>query len=722
MVSRREFLAAPAVVAAIPRSAVVAEVRPWGGKPTLFVNGKPTYPAFYALTDALGGRWSFDELPSLAIQQFVKAGFRLFQVDLFLESVWPKPGPLNLDLARRQLGGILAHCPDAAIVIRWHLNPPRWWMKQHPEEWTRWANGDLETQDDRTQLAHCPDAAIVIRWHLNPPRWWMKQHPEEWTRWANGDLETQDDRTQPIRLLMDDLRRLPRVSLASRLWLGMAAEKTRELLHGLASTPEGNSLAGLHLACGVYGEWHYWGFMRNEPDVSAPMQAWFAEWRQAHGRPASPVPDLAKRTQLDDGIFRDPARREEVIDYYRAQQELVADRILHFCGTAKRAWPRKLLTGTFYGYFFSMFDRSATGGHLCLDRVLASPDVDYLSAPQAYGDAFRGLGGPGITRGLVESARLHNKLFLDEMDETPSWQWQNNVDTAFKLTDLDRDYAIIRRNVFTSYARGTGLWYYDFGPANAAGWWNERRLMDEITRLNALLTRYHQRPYVPAADVLFVFDTEVFYYTGSIAGSDPLTDPLAVNRTILSAWASGAALETIHLSDLSRVDLDRFRAVVFGNTWLLTSAQRRFIRDKVMAGGRHVVFQGAPGYCDGKTLDARFVRDVTGLPVRRFPGNGKWAPQFTVAEDGKVSRLGNTWFAPQPVNTPAGWRDIFRAAGAHLYVESGDIVHAGGGLVLVHTKAGGSRRILFRSGRVADVTMPPKSSWIFDAGSGERLV
>ncbi|MCX6619717.1 MAG: hypothetical protein NTY38_01285, partial [Acidobacteria bacterium] len=456
MVSRREFLSLPA--------AAVAEIRPWAGKPTLFINGRPTYPAFYALTDALGGRWSFDELPSLAIQQFVKAGFRLFQVDLFLESVWPKPGPLDIDLARRQLRGILDHCPGAAIVIRWHLNAPRWWIEQHPEEWTRWANGDLETQD----------------------------------------------RTQPVRILMDDLRRLPRVSLASKPWLEMATGKTREFLQGLAATPEGNALAGLHLACGVYGEWHYWGFMRNEPDVSAPMQAWFAEWRKAHGRVPVPVPDTAARAKLDDGIFRDPRKRDVVIDYYRAQQELVADRILHFCGTAKRAWPRKLLTGTFYGYFFSMFDRAATGGHLSVERVLASPEVDYLSAPQAYGDSYRGLGGPGINRGLVESARLHNKLFLDEMDETPSWKWQNNVDTAFTLTDLDRDYALIRRNAVTSYARGNGLWYYDFGPANAAGWWNDRRLMEEIRRLNALLERYHQQPYRPAADVLFVFDTEVF--------------------------------------------------------------------------------------------------------------------------------------------------------------------------------------------------------------------
>jgi hypothetical protein len=683
MASRRNFLLAGAgaplslgAAGAVGASAVTAEVRPHNGRAELFVNGKPVYPAFFALTDAPGGRWSWEEIPQAAMRDFAAAGFRLFQVDLFLESVWTKPGPLDLALARRQLAGVLEACPEAAIVVRWHLNAPRWWVAAHPEECTRYANGGFE--------------AI--------------------------------DRTQPVRILMDDLRRVPRASLASAGWRRMATEKTVELLQGLAAAPEGRALAGIHPACGVYGEWHYWGFMRNEPDTGPAMQGHFDAWRNERGKAPARVPSVEERAGLDDGIFRDPARRDAVIDYYKAQQELVADLILHFCGTARRHWPRRLLTGVFYGYFFSMFDRPATGGHLCLQKVLASPDVDYLSAPQAYGDPYRALGAAGITRGLVESARLNGKLFLDEMDQTPSWQWQNNVDTAFRLTDLDSDVAILRRNVVTSYTRGAGLWYYDFGPANTAGWWMDSRLMDEARRIHALLGRYHQRPYEPAADVLFVFDTDVFYYTGSIQRSDPLTDVKAVNATIVAAWPAGAALETIHLGDLGKADLNRFRVVVFANTWLLTAPQRRFIREKVMSPSRHVVFQGAPGYCDGRKLSLDFVRESTGLDVRRVEGSA-WTPQFAVAgEPAGAVRRGNTWFATVPPADPAAWREIFRAAGAHLYVETGDIIHAGGGLVLLHTKSGGARELKLRGGRAVQVQMPPKSSWVFDAQSGAKLL
>ena len=685
MLDRRDFLKTPALALAPAAGAldpVTTEVKEWNGKPTLFVRQTPVYPCFYALTDCPGGRWSWEEFPRQSIRQFVEAGFRLFQVDLFLESVWSQEGPLDIGPAQRQIRGILDLCPSAAVVIRWHLNAPAWWAERNPADLTAYANGPLEKVE-----------------RLTAPR-----------------------------TLMDDLRRTPRISLASKRWREMATGKTIELLRALAATPEGQALAGIHLACGVYGEWHYWGFLRNEPDTSAPMQAHFAEWRKAHGKAAAPIPGVDERQALDDGIFRDPARREVVIDYHRCQQQLAAADLLHFCRVVKQTWPRKILTGAFYGYFFSMFERQATGGHLCLQQVLRSPDIDYLSAPQAYGTSYRDLGGCGITRSLVESIRLHGKLFLDEMDQTPSWKWANNVDTAFALDDLASDVALIRRNVVESYTRGAGLWFYDFGPANTTGWWGDRRLLAEIRELKMVLERCHQHAYQPAGDILFVYDTDVFYYTGSAAGSDSLTDNLAVNRTITAAWRSGAAIETIHLADLERVDLQRFKVVVLANIWLLDAPARRTIRERLMDGRRHVVFQGAPGYCDGRRLSVEYVREVTGLPIQRhdsplaLAGGKAFAPYFTVEnEPPGLVRRGTVWFATVPPREPGAWRELFRAAGAHIYMDGDTVVHAGGGVVLVHSKEGGQRRLELRGGRGIDLVLPPKSSWLFDASTGERL-
>ncbi|BDC51696.1 hypothetical protein F183_A40110 [Bryobacterales bacterium F-183] len=577
-----------------------AAVRVASNKPTLHIDGKPVYACLYALTDCPGGRWPQDENAARSIRQFVDAGFRMFQVDLFLQEVWRSPdAKIDLEPARRLIRGITELCPNAAVFLRWHVNPPPWWMEQNPGELCRWAND---------------------------PNYEKIEH------------------TQHTRIIHDDLKRVPRVSLASEKWLQMAVAKTREFLAGLSKTREGNSLAGVQVACGVYGEWHYWAFPQNEPDVSEPMRRRFGK----------PVPGVAERQE---------AGNEAVAEYYRLQHRLVADCITTLCETVKKAWPRPIVTGTFYGYFFSMFNRQASGGHLELHRVLESPYVDYLSAPQAYGTLFRDLGGSGATRALVETIRLHGKLFLDEMDQAPSWQWRNNVDLAFGLTDIERDVAILRRNVLESYTRGAGLWFYDFGPANHTGWWQDTRLMTEIRQLKALLERYHAAaPYQPAGDVLYVFDTEVFYYTGN---QDKVTDPLAVNQTIGQAYRSGAAIETIHVRDLGRVDLSRFKVVVLANLW----------RSSVVA--------------------------PSGVKVL---SQGKSPAEFRAV-------------------TAADLRKACDEAGAHLYTDrEGDVVHAGGGLVLIHTKDGGPRRLKFRSGRQVEVTLPAKSSWIFDAVSGERLL
>lgn len=636
MLDRRAFLQACSlsVLTAAGGRPVEARVGPWNNKPTLFVNGQPTYACFYALTDCPGGRWTWEEEPQRNLRAFTAAGFRLFQIDLFLELVWPKEGPLDLALVRRHLRGVLDACPGAAIVLRWHLNAPGWWAERHPEELVRYVNGDLE----------------------------------------------KIERTTPVRILMDDLRRTPRVSLASEKWKAMATAKTVELLQGLAKTPEGAALAGVHVCCGVYGEWHQWGFMRNEPDDSAPM-------RKLLGGPA---PTVEERAAVDDGYFRDPAKRPRVIAYYRRQQELVADLIIYFCGVVKKNWPRPILTGTFYGYFFSMFARQATGGHLSLQKVLAAKEVDYLSAPQAYGANYRDLGGSGITRALIESIRFHGKLFLDEMDQTPSWKWLNNVDTAFNLTDVAADIAVIRRNVLESFTRGMGLWFYDFGPANQTGWWMDTRLMAEIRGLKALLEQYHARPYEPAGDVLFVFDTEVYYYTGHSAQTDPYTDPIAVNRTMGEAWRSGAGIETVHLADLPRMDLSRYAVIVFANTWLLTAGQRRWIRTELLDKGRKVIFQGKPGYCDGERLSAAFTAELT-AETRQIEG-------------------------------ATAWREALRAAGAHIYVDGDRPVHVGAGLLLIHDKDGGAARVHLRNGSKIELTIPPRSSLIFDTKTGARLL
>ena len=369
---------------------ITGRVAMHNGRATLFVDDKPVYPMIYSLTDTPGGRWTWEEIARENIENFTQADVGLVQVAIWLEYIWTRDGKLDMELVRRQIRGVLDVNPKAAISIRLHVNAPPWWNTDNPDKMTQYADG--------------PVADIPLRGLQRP--------------------------------LENDLERVPRASMASIKWRAEAGEITREFCRRLCVTPEGKSIYGIHPSSGVFHEWHYWGFIKYDPDTGAAMTRFFREWltdkyksdaalQTAWNDPAArlataSVPSTAERRATSDGLFRDPQKEKRISDYFECQHLTVADSIIHFCRAVKESWNRPVVTGVFYGYFFILFGRPQTGGHLQLQKVLTSPWVDYFSAPQAYSAQFRGINGSGQARGLPESLHLHGKLLLDEMDQEPA--------------------------------------------------------------------------------------------------------------------------------------------------------------------------------------------------------------------------------------------------------------------------------------------------------------
>jgi len=717
-----------------------ASVRPLAGRPTIHLNGEPVSPVIYALTDVPGGRWSWEELPQHNLRQFARHGVRLFQVDLFFDHCWREDGTMDVGQAQRQIAGVLAARPDAAVFIRFHVSAPKWWRLKHPEEGVRYA--DVEAREESVE----------------------------------GFPRIIEEDNTPVR----------RVSMASTRWRDEATVRLREFLQALAATPEGNALAGIQVANGVYGEWHNWGFFHNEPDVGEPMNRFWRAWlraryvtdaalREAWRDPAAAlatavVPGLAER-ETTQGIFRDPARERRAIDYYTCVHELVADNILHFARSAKESWPRPLITGTFYGYFFSTFNRQAAGGHLELHRVLRSPHIDYLSGPQAYEPEALKPGDPYRSRALLTSIRLHGKLWLDEMDAEPTIPLPQAANHDVVLRN---GVATLRRNVLFSATKGMGLWYYDFGVSGfdldnvrhnqrgSRGTWDHAVLLRDVQALKGLVDARLTRPYESDADVLFVYDTHSFTGTASLRRSDPFSTVMIDHHT-LAAFRSGVVFDPVHVLDLPRVDLARYRVVVFGNVYQLDDAQRRFIRERVASGGRTLVWYYAPGLSDGATLEPRRIGELTGIavtpfssdaaptvefaapgeaPVRYTTSKEAVRPLFGVAEVGAeiFGRYAGTdvdavarrkfgdhtaWYVavPHVGNQPLHF--ILREAGAHRYVGDGAFAYAGGGFLVVHThlKDGGTQAVTLRSGRVVRFELPAGyHTLVLDPATGEPLL
>ncbi|MFQ9504155.1 MAG: hypothetical protein ACLR1G_09735 [Alistipes indistinctus] len=227
------------LLAAVPRTVQGAmpksgEIKPYRGRPTIHVNGTPMTPDIYALTHATGARWSWEEVPQHNVRNFYDIGFRLFQLDFWLSDIWPKDGsPLDVSLAQKQIRGVLDVAPDACIILRVHTDAPYWWNEANRDQCTEYADGPIQEY-----------------YKPGPPH-------------NNEDFS---------------IMRSLRASLASQKWKQEAGEKLVEFCKKLSQTEEGDAVIGMHISGGIYGEWHYWGFVDHDPDTGKAMTAYFRNW------------------------------------------------------------------------------------------------------------------------------------------------------------------------------------------------------------------------------------------------------------------------------------------------------------------------------------------------------------------------------------------------------------------------------------------------------------
>ncbi len=713
-------------------------------RPTLLLNDQPVAPLIYALSDCPGARWTWEEVPTRNIAEFAQRGVRLFQADVWFEQMLSADGQLDVSLARRQIAGVTAAAPDAAVMLRLHLNPPPTWCAAHPDECVGYA--DTAPYD--------------------PPRHGL------------------------YRPLADDAQRPLRASFYSKLWQDWAHATLREFCGALAASPEGNALFGLQLANGVYGEWHQFGFIHHDPDTGVAathaFRAWLSERYQddaglaaAWNQPGitlktATLPDSPARETVDGGILRHPATQRDVIDAFTFQHTVLTDIVLAFAATAKAAWPRPLVTAAFFGYFYSIFGRQGAGAQLAVHAALASPHLDCLCSPQSYEPAARAFGGPGNARGMIGAVRRAGKLWLDEMD-MPTSHVGCPWDASFKSTPAD-DIAIHRRNVLQPLTRGGGQWWYDFGPIGRTpdfarggncGWWDTPELLAEVAAIQAIATQKLSTPFERPADILLVHDPMAFCHTVShrhpqaefgqlpTTTSDPVS-PLLVDDLLHALYQSGLSFDEALLEELPDLDLSPYRLVLLATTPVLSAAQRKIIRDRVAADGRHVAALGYTAWSDGERLDPSLATALTGINTRRHQPNppvqtlgldgtaeertlpaSLELPAFVVEDndtivgrwsDGSpaaVRRRNATstwWTFALPPTQPAVVRALGLAAGCHACNSHPETTLIGDGLIVVHTVEGGPRTLHWPGAKPFTVELPPRSTTVYDGRSGEPLL
>ena len=682
-----------------------AKVAPYNGRNAIFVNGKALAPLMYSGTEHSRETWAGQ--PRKSIEEFTALGYEIIQTDMWLKYSLRPDGTFDSDGIRKQLAGILEVSANAKIVVRINVSAPRWWLEQNPDERCKVTAGREENDVFGGNTAE---------------------------------------------------------SLASEKYAAFARRSLKLFLEELAKTPEGDRVIGFHIGGGVYGEWHYYGIY-NEPDASEPMRQKLialakakyvtlerinAAWRTAFmSFDELVVPSFAQRCEVSDGDFRDPQRDCFVIDYYECQQATVSALVNGLAKLTKETWPRPAIVGLFYGYFYGGWTVGAQASQFDIATLFRSPYVDYFSGPYAS----RNMYGSGIFRTLADSVNLNGKVWISEHD---GGTHLGHVGTV-KFPDLPRDeaesLARMRRNFMYCLTENAGQWWYDFGPENKGGWWSTPALLTEAKSLLRLANTSLEQPYEKPSDVLVVYDMTAFNYVRP-AKLDKLTSRITEVMTD-SLLGTGAAFDRIFLMDLPKVNLSRYKLVIFGNTFVLGDEPRKFIRDHVMRDGRSVVFMSGAGYTDGGKNDCALISDLVGMRIEKATNTEVGVTAMLSGQRYELDTKGLTSFfrvadpaahvigiyasgaTAAAVKTVSGSKvyyfgvplkssvDFFKAllgeARVRTYVDhtvERDYVTIGGGLIGIYSVTGGEKIIKPGNGNSRTVFLQPFSTQFFDVSCG----
>ena len=551
-----------------------------------------------------------------------------------------------------------------------------------------------------------PEALVVPRVWMGAPGWWVDAHEGEVTTYATG-----------AAWAGNVWGGTKQASFASQLWRREAGEALRALVRHVNAAPYSDRIISYHLACGIYGEWHYWS-APDVPDTSAPMhQAFAAYLRRKYGadRDAT-IPTLAERRTGDLGMFRDPQRQRRVVDYYECLHNATVDSMEHFGRIVKEETAGQLTTGAFYGYLPDL-GWAQEGDHRAFPRAVASPVMDWFASPHSY--ARRALGQDGLFRNFPAAERLHGKLFIDEGDDRT--YLAHDPDFTHVRTE-EESLQVLWREFGNAITHDVGLWYMD----QQGDWFHSPRIMYDLQRMHdwAQWSVDLERRRVSQIAVLCNLPNE-FRITDAASGSNHVSAALYVQQ-FGELCKLGAPFDTHLIEDLASPDMPEYKLYVVLDSYYLSAEQRRLIRERLEQAGKTVLWFYAPGFVTDEALSVEAMSDLIGMRMQLLAAGGplsitasegltfgpgaEQVPLFSCV-DPEAEVLGR-WAGTEAVafarKRTGGWTSIYcgapglpspvlralaREAGVHIYSDSDDPLSVNNNWLSIHTATAGVKHI-----------------------------
>ncbi len=551
-------------------------------------------------------------------RSFSSAGVKI--QTCILHAGWMGIDEFDYSLTDRTVEAIFRDNPDTYYIPRIKLNVPIDWCREYPEELLVYYEGPRDTESIRALVGTEKQDYLGY----DAPNGYYQAGDYVDTRANVGGV-------------------IARQSFSSQKWLHDAGIVLEKLIDRLEKGKYGDRILGYHIAFGASGESVMWGRMNNHygdygishtkqflawglgkyGSQEALRQAW-GEERFVNGTVQLPSPDQRyHRKESLSAFFRSDTLGTISSDMDAFLSLSCANAIEHFARIVRKAAPEKL-TGAFYGYYVHT-DNPNYAGHLALEQLLSSENVDFFAAPKSY---YRcGPGQPGGELTAVQSVNL-KKIWLDETDCRTHLAFadlpENKISTAkgkqrfdsaidsldWLCRDMDDSRCVLWREFCKNISHGSGFWWMDLG----GGWYDDAKLMEEVRKMAALNEQLQKTPYESLADILVVTDEDCIgkMSISKLQREGFMEDPL------MELSLSGGIADHYRLKDLPYLELSRYKMIIFAYTFDISANTRSYLQAHLPKNAL-LVFHHAAGVRKDGTCSLENIRDLTGFAMTGRP-------------------------------------------------------------------------------------------------------
>jgi Beta-galactosidase len=596
-----------------------------------------------------------------------------------------------------------------------------------------------------------PDTKFVFYLWIAPYPGFSEKHPE--AAWINHHGKKTIGTKGAYR--ETDKRRANEIfnfSYTAPVFRREVSKYLKALSAYLASIPEGKNLIGAHLVGGCDGQW----FCQHYPDHydrSEGSRQAFGQWlKKQYNNDIDKLRKAWKDTNLtfeNVTIPKEKARYPKkyflnpnhpvdrhVIDMNRFHCRGISDTLNQFAKSFKAGFGRQNRA------IASVYYNDIMCGHLMnkwgLADLLNSDAIDNIVSVNGYG-LYRLPGRTGGMNSVVASLRLHNKLYISEIDYRTDYSYLPpiyNIRTRYGLGRGDAEIAAqLRRDVGAALTRGEGNWLYGLGGPN---WMNDQLMKNVSEAVRAAELSAGNPVKNDWGQVAVFLDERMQDYMSAdkiFNARTSITSGLFARHALLK---SGMPYDAYLLSDLDNPKRAKYKLNIFLSAPTITQKQIKWVQKNLQKDGNVLVFIHAAGWNFGGGFEKN-IQALSGISVKcdqkrdvlyryalkKFPDplskhlgfqqtttsgplfyvHDRTAKPLAVLESNKskviaaVKRHKNwtaIYLTPPGGIMPSFLRALAKNAGITPIGPEGDITHAGNGFISLHAVKSGKKTLHLR--------------------------